>query len=148
MHPEPLLRKLNLANQLTFLRLLATAFLIIAVLHHGRFDLALVLFLGAAATDLLDGLTARRFGQGTRLGAYRGPAADKLLPTTVCEFQTVIAFLLANWARRSSSLLDALVWITLALIVVSGLHYLQPTVRTVQRHAVSDREDPRAGASA
>lgn len=208
MHPRTSLRTLNLANQLTFLRLVATPFLIIAVLH-GRFGLALLLFLGAAVTDLLDGLTARLFGQGTRLGAYLDPAADKLLLTagfvvlteypsmlqqvemvariplwltiltisrdvmivgialmlhvslgqtrfppsiwgkwtTVGEFLTVTGFLLANWIGRRSSVLDVLVWITLALILISGLHYLQRTVRMVQRRAISERGGPRAGGS-
>jgi len=80
MDPKSLLRTLNLANQLTFLRLVAIPFLIIFVLE-GRFGVALALFLGAAVTDLLDGLTARLFGQGTRLGAYLDPAADKLMLT-------------------------------------------------------------------
>jgi cardiolipin synthase len=80
MDPKSLLRTLNLANQLTFLRLVAIPFLILSVLE-GRFGLALALFIGAAVTDLLDGLTARLFGQGTRLGAYLDPAADKLMLT-------------------------------------------------------------------
>jgi len=80
MHPKNLLANLNLANQLTFLRLVAVPFFIISVLQ-GRFAVALALFVGAAVTDLLDGLTARLFKQGTPLGAYLDPAADKILLT-------------------------------------------------------------------
>ena len=76
-----LLANLTLANQLTFLRLVAVPFFIISVLQ-ARFGVALVLFFGAALTDLLDGLTARVLRQGTPLGAYLDPAADKLLLTS------------------------------------------------------------------
>ena len=72
-----ILAQLNLANQLTFLRLVLIPFFMLAILH-GRFGLALGLFAAASITDMLDGLSARWFG-GTKLGAYLDPAADKLL---------------------------------------------------------------------
>jgi cardiolipin synthase (CMP-forming) len=71
---------LTLANQLTFLRLVAVPFFILAVLE-ARFGLALAIFIAAAVTDLFDGLVARVFRQRTALGAYLDPAADKLLLT-------------------------------------------------------------------
>lgn len=70
----------TLANQLTFLRLIAIPFFIIAVLD-ARFDVAFWIFVAAGVTDLLDGLIARVFAQGTALGAYLDPLADKLLLT-------------------------------------------------------------------
>lgn len=70
----------TLANQLTFLRLVAIPFFIIAVLN-ARFDVAFWIFVAAGVTDLLDGLIARLFGQATALGAYLDPLADKLLLT-------------------------------------------------------------------
>ena len=71
---------LTLANQLTFLRLVAVPFFILAILE-ARFGLALVLFVAAGVTDLFDGLVARVFQQRTALGAFLDPAADKLLVT-------------------------------------------------------------------
>jgi CDP-diacylglycerol--glycerol-3-phosphate 3-phosphatidyltransferase len=41
--------------------------------------LALAVFLAAAATDLLDGYLARRWGQVTTIGTLLDPIADKLL---------------------------------------------------------------------
>src|SRR5262245_47343242 len=41
--------------------------------------LALAIFLAAAATDLLDGYLARRWGQVTTIGTLLDPIADKLL---------------------------------------------------------------------
>jgi cardiolipin synthase len=67
----------TLANQLTFLRLVAVPFFILAILE-ARFGLALGIFIAAGVTDLL-GLIARVFRQRTALGAYLDPAADKLL---------------------------------------------------------------------
>jgi cardiolipin synthase len=80
MQFKTLLGNLTLANQLTFLRLVAIPFFILAVLE-GRFAVALALFVGAAITDLADGLIARWFRQGTPLGTFLDPAADKLLLT-------------------------------------------------------------------
>jgi len=71
---------LTLANQLTFLRLVAVPFFILAVLE-ARFGVALAIFIAAGVTDVLDGLIARVFRQRTALGAFLDPAADKLLLT-------------------------------------------------------------------
>ncbi len=71
---------LTLANQLTFLRLVAVPFFILAVLE-ARFGVALAIFVAAGVTDVFDGLVARVFRQRTALGAYLDPAADKLLVT-------------------------------------------------------------------
>jgi len=77
---KTVLGNLTLANQLTFLRLVAVPFFILAILE-GRFTVALALFAAAAFTDLADGLIARWFRQGTPLGTFLDPAADKLLLT-------------------------------------------------------------------
>jgi len=196
MSARKLLANLNLANQLTFLRLVAIPFFIISVLQ-ARFATALALFVAAAITDALDGLTARLFKQGTPLGAYLDPAADKLLLTsafvvltdypsmfqdipmiaripiwltiitisrdvfitvvsamlyiahgqtrfrpsiwgkltTVGESLTVGLFLLHNALGRNSHVLDAMVWITLALALISGFHYLGRTTRMLRENA-------------
>ena len=73
---------LTTANQLTILRmLLIPAFVILLV--YGYRGWALVTFLTAALTDLLDGLIARIAGQKTDLGAWLDPMADKLLLVTM-----------------------------------------------------------------
>ena len=69
---------LTFANQLTLLRMLLIPVFVILMLY-GHFVWALVVFLGAGLTDLLDGFAARRSGQKTTLGAWLDPAADKLL---------------------------------------------------------------------
>jgi len=197
-----ILRNVTLANQLTFLRLVATPFLTLAVLN-GRFDVAVAIYGAAAATDLLDGLTARLFRQETSLGAYLDPAADKILTTvsfilltdypslfkgiamanripvwltvltisrdvfivavalmlylaygttrfrptiwgkltTVSESACVGLFLLFNQFEREHAVLDAAVWVTLSLILISGFDYLRLTVRRI------GAEEPRSRSS-
>ena len=188
-----LLGIVTLANQLTFLRLVAVPFFVLSILS-ARFDIALALFIGAAVTDILDGLTARMLRQRTPLGAYLDPAADKLLMTaafilmtdypsmfkdiamaarlpiwlsvlaisrdifivliallmylaygrtrfeptiwgkltTVAEALLIGIYLLANALGRTTIILDIATWVTLALILYSGFHYLFHAARMVR----------------
>jgi len=71
----------TLPNILTLLRILAVPFFAIA-LWYGHALEACLIFVGAGFTDMLDGFIARRFNQGSELGAILDPAADKLLMTT------------------------------------------------------------------
>ena len=52
---------------------------VIGLIAGGDPSLALLVFLGAAATDALDGPLARRRGGSTALGAALDPLADKIL---------------------------------------------------------------------
>jgi CDP-diacylglycerol--glycerol-3-phosphate 3-phosphatidyltransferase len=80
----------NLPNLLTLLRIFFVPLLVYAMVeeqtlfHFGGFTVArnlvaLAIFLTAAATDLLDGYLARRWGQVTTIGTLLDPIADKLL---------------------------------------------------------------------
>ncbi len=74
--------QLNLPNFLTVLRLLAAPGVAIMFLYFTRpwADwFALVLFVGAAFTDFLDGYLARAWKQESRLGAMLDPIADKAM---------------------------------------------------------------------
>lgn len=76
------------ANQLTMTRmLLIPAFVIL--LMYGYRGWALVTFLVAGLTDLLDGLIARLSGEKTTLGAWLDPMADKLLLLTMFVMLTL-----------------------------------------------------------
>lgn len=72
---------LTFANQLTLLRmLLIPVFAILLV--YGQVGGALLVFVLASVTDMLDGYFARRSGP-TTLGAWLDPVADKLLLLTM-----------------------------------------------------------------
>src|SRR5881275_1165844 len=74
---------LTIPNILTLARLLAVPVFLVASLR-GHYTLAFGLFVGAAVTDILDGMIARRFNQRSRLGAVLDPAADKTI--MVCGY--------------------------------------------------------------
>jgi len=73
---------LNIPNILTILRLLAAPLVAVLFLYFARpvADwVALVLFVGAAITDFIDGYLARAWKQESRLGAMLDPIADKAM---------------------------------------------------------------------
>ncbi len=82
---------MNLPNALTLLRIFFVPLLVAALVQqdlsihwNGEVWLtndlfALTVFLAAAATDLLDGYLARKWGQITTVGTLLDPIADKLL---------------------------------------------------------------------
>src|SRR5271155_3885833 len=83
---------MNFPNLLTLLRIFFVPLLVAVLLGDGSFlaswqllvpisreVFALAIFLAAAATDLLDGYLARRWGQVTTVGTLLDPIADKLL---------------------------------------------------------------------
>jgi CDP-diacylglycerol--glycerol-3-phosphate 3-phosphatidyltransferase len=81
----------NLPNALTLVRIFLVPLFIAALVQHNfqiTWDgkvivandfLALIIFLAAALTDLLDGYLARRWKQITTVGTLLDPIADKLL---------------------------------------------------------------------
>jgi cardiolipin synthase len=88
-------RNLTVANQLTLLRIiLIPAFVLLVI--YGRLGAALLVFVIAGVTDALDGLIARLAGQGTSLGAWLDPMADKLLLVSTFIVLTVPAIPLVN----------------------------------------------------
>jgi CDP-diacylglycerol---glycerol-3-phosphate 3-phosphatidyltransferase len=82
---------MNIPNALTLLRIFFVPLLVAALVQQNvKFHLhgdvvitnefvALIIFLVAAGTDLLDGYLARRWGQITTVGTLLDPIADKLL---------------------------------------------------------------------
>ncbi|MGH9396314.1 MAG: CDP-alcohol phosphatidyltransferase family protein, partial [Terriglobia bacterium] len=72
---------MSLPNSLTLLRIFFVPLLVALLLTKGpNMDLwAVVVFIVAALTDLLDGYLARRNSQVSRLGILLDPIADKLL---------------------------------------------------------------------
>jgi len=69
---------MTVPNLLTLSRILLTPVLIWSMVNH-RLNLALVVFIIAGMTDVLDGFIARLFHQKSRFGAILDPLADKFL---------------------------------------------------------------------
>ena len=73
---------MNLPNKLTILRIIMVPFFVFFLLTdlvEGSKWIALVLFIIASLTDLLDGKIARKYNLVTNFGKFMDPLADKLL---------------------------------------------------------------------
>ena len=107
---------MNLPNKLTVSRLILTAFFLMALLFDFpyHYTVALVLFVAASLTDLLDGIIARRRNLLTDFGKLMDPLADKVL---ICS--AFIAFIELDWM---------LAWMVILIVVrelaITGLRLL------------------------
>lgn len=74
---------MNLPNKLTILRVIMipvfVVFMLFTVTDTADKWIALVLFITASLTDLLDGYIARKYNLVTNFGKFMDPLADKLL---------------------------------------------------------------------
>lgn len=74
---------MNLPNKLTVARIIATPIFMLTMLldFPGHYFVALLIFILASLTDLLDGKIARKRGLVTDFGKFLDPLADKMLTT-------------------------------------------------------------------
>ena len=73
---------MNLANKLTFFRVILVPFFVAGLMISAlpaRHLIALVIFALASITDMLDGKVARKYNMVTDLGKFLDPLADKIL---------------------------------------------------------------------
>lgn len=120
MSTAPTMRRskaFNLANMLTYLRLVAVP-AVVGLLYwpedHWSRWFALGVFAFAAITDYLDGYVARTYAQGSALGRMLDPIADKLL-VAACLLMLVATDTIQGWD------LWAAIVILCREILVSGL---------------------------
>jgi cardiolipin synthase len=126
------LRPWTLPNFLTFARLAALPFLIMAILD-GRHAVALAIFLAAAITDIMDGWVARRFGMGSPLGAWLDPIVDKFflvstfvvfaLPSTPTSLRIPVWLLVLTIFRDTFALV-----ICLVMFLALGIREFPPSI--------------------
>jgi cardiolipin synthase (CMP-forming) len=78
---------LTVPNALTLVRFILVGVMALVFLSE-KPVVALIVYLSAAATDLLDGYIARRFNQISNVGKAMDPIADKLMTITalICMF--------------------------------------------------------------
>ena len=110
---------MNLPNKLTVLRCIMTPVMLAALLiefpfHYG---VALLLFIAASLTDMLDGKIARKHNLITNLGKFLDPLADKMLTT---------AAFLGVMCRIGNGNMDILCW---ALMLILTREFMVTSVR-------------------
>jgi cardiolipin synthase (CMP-forming) len=122
---------LNLANQLTLLRIVFVPVFII-LLTYGEAGYALAVFCAAGITDFLDGVIARRFGQKTSIGAVLDPLADKFLMTASTIILSLPQMEFANVIPRWLMILMIsrdvfLVLVALLIVLMLGWRVFKPS---------------------
>lgn len=183
----------TLANVVTASRMMLIPVFVTLIFYH-RFTAALVIWIIAGLTDLLDGFLARRLHQSTSLGLILDPMADKLLLITAFvvlsmpyfEFQPIpfwltavvisrdvfivmgaflmfmatgfrrfrpsplgklntlvqlgliTTFLVVNMLGRYVHYLHPLYYVTLAMAIVSGIHYIFHAARLLSESKPND----------
>jgi len=123
---------LTTANQLTILRIVFIPVFII-LLTYGWNGLALLIFVTAGVTDVLDGIIARRFGQKTSVGTVLDPLADKLLMVTSIVIlslpQMDFPNLLPRWLTILLISRDALMMlVALIIVLMVGWRFFKPSI--------------------
>src|SRR5690348_7909124 len=107
---------LRLPNALTILRILLVPVFAVTFILHGDAAriVSFVIFCIAGASDVLDGLAARKLRASSEFGRMLDPIADKIL--------VAVALMMLVWQQRFSewALIPALV-ILAREILVSGL---------------------------
>lgn len=123
---------LTLPNLLTLFRFLLIPFFL-AELVQGRQLRALMIFLLASLTDLLDGFVARTWNVRTPLGRILDPAADKLLlvsafiATTISRFNQ--PFTIPVWLTATVIARDTLIAFgVLILFIWKGIKSFYPSL--------------------
>ncbi len=98
---------LTAPNLITLARLVLVP-IMVWLLLDGSYATALVVFVGAAASDVLDGYLARRFNQQSYVGAVLDPAADKLMVLSTAGTLTWLE-LLPIWVAIAVVLRDVVI---------------------------------------
>lgn len=103
---------MNLANKLTVARMVAVPIFVILMISSFplHYLLALIVFIAASITDMLDGKIARKYDLITDFGKLMDPLADKLL---------VISALLCLMEKSVIGVIPVLIIIARELIVSS-----------------------------
>lgn len=86
---------MNLPNKLTIARVIAVPFYVVFMLRNDiplNYLWALIIFIGASLTDMIDGKIARKRGLVTDLGKFLDPLADKILVSSA-----LICFVDLQW---------------------------------------------------
>ena len=122
---------LTTANQLTLLRIVFVP-VFVTLLVYDQMGWALMTFVAAGITDVLDGIIARRFGQKTRVGAYLDPIADKLLMTSSVVILSLPQMGFANPLPRWLMILmisrDVFIFIfALITVLIAGFRVFPPS---------------------
>jgi len=116
---------MNLPNKLTVLRMVLIPFMMFfylaSFIPHGIGKVvALVIFVVAALTDLLDGKIARKYNLVTNLGKFLDPIADKILTAAALFMLMADGTIPAPWGVVVVSIIIAREFMVSALRLIAA----------------------------
>lgn len=110
---------MNIPNILTLLRIIMVPVIVI-LLIQGSFLKALLVFMAAGLTDILDGFLARVLHQQTELGAYLDPIADKAL--LISSFLTLsILHIIPGWLAVIVISRDCIILLGISVLTIMSI---------------------------
>lgn len=118
---------LTAPNQLTLLRMVFLPFIVLNLLDR-HYKVALILFVLAGLTDMLDGLVARKFHQQSRIGEYLDPIADKLLLSTMFMVLAILHLIKWRYTVIVFSRDICILGVSAVLYVIAGLRNFRPSL--------------------
>jgi cardiolipin synthase (CMP-forming) len=121
----------TLANIVTIIRMILIPVFVSFIVYH-EFTAALIVWVIAGLTDLLDGLLARTLNQTTQLGVILDPMADKLLLVTAFivlslpsyEFEPIPFWLTATVISRDVFIVIG----SLLIFITTGFRQFRPSL--------------------
>lgn len=130
MRKEDLKKQIfTIPNILTYLRILAIPFFMYFTIAKGTYILrsadfpmgfpliGLIIMAVAAATDVFDGMIARKFNQTSDLGTLLDPLADKLMHTTAVLSLVIVGFV--HWGFIALLLLKESLMVIASVFLVN-----------------------------
>lgn len=120
---------LNLADKITLIRVIIVPVLIVLLYWPSRVTclIAMILFILACITDMIDGIVARRFNLVSSFGKFLDPLADKILISSV--------LIMLVYQRDTSGASWAPAWVVIIIIgrelIVTGLRAMAVEKGTV-----------------
>lgn len=111
---------MNIPNALTIMRILLIP-VFVSLYRNGVYAPAMLVYLLASATDVLDGYLARKWNQVTAFGKLADPLADKLMQVAMLGCLVFTGYL---------------PWWVLAVIVVKELGLVAGSALMLKKHVV------------
>ena len=136
---------MNLPNKLTVLRMIMVPFFVLFMLTDiggpANKWITLVIFCVASLTDMLDGKIARARNLVTNFGKFMDPLADNNVVIAASywgKFKTVsqmfmIILLIADLGGVFNTIAAILVWVSLALTVISLVDYIGKNIQVLTK---------------
>ena len=112
----------NIPNILSIIRILLVVVFVVVLFGFDELGWALVVFLVAGATDIVDGYLARKYNWITNLGKILDPFADKLMQCTV---------LISLWIK------DILPWWFVVIYIAKEIATLTLGAIVIKRRSVT-----------